>query len=71
MGAWLFPHATLSAAQVENARDAAPMEEFDLFDLGEDYGELTIFDLVGFYLDNPPEPASSAPAATKKHFGGC
>ena len=30
------------------------MEEFDLVDLGSDYGQLTVFELVGYYLENPP-----------------
>lgn len=67
----LLPYATLSAAEVKQASEAAEMESFDLFDLGEDYGELTIFDLVGHYLDNPPAPETNETVVKKKHFGGC
>jgi len=67
----LLPHATLSVAEATQASQAADMETFDTFDLGEDYGELTIFDLVGYYLDNPPAEQSTDPVVKKKHFGGC
>ena len=67
----LFPHASLSRAEAEAARTPLPMEEFDLIDLGEDYGPLTVFELVGFYLDNPPQPETVATVSRKKHFGGC
>lgn len=67
----LFPHATLSPAQVDAARNPLPMEEFDLIDLGSDYGELTVFELIGFWLENPPKADVVAAAPRKKHFGGC
>ncbi len=67
----LFPHASLSPAAVDAAREPAPMEEFDLIDLGSDYGQLTVFELVGYYLDNPPQPEAVATVSRKKHFGGC
>ena len=43
----LFPHASLSPAEAAAAREPLPMEEFDLVDLGSDYGQLTVFELVG------------------------
>ena len=67
----LLPHASLSPAEVEAAREPLPMEEFDLIDLGSDYGPLTVFELVGYYLDNPPQPDTVAAVSRKKHFGGC
>ena len=67
----LFPHASLSPAEVAAAREPAPMEAFDLIDLGSDYGQLTVFELVGYYLDNPPQPEAVATVSRKKHFGGC
>ena len=68
--AFLLPHASLSRVEAEAARTPAPMEEFDLVDLGEDYGQLSVFELVGYFLENPPEVAAG-PAPKKKHFGGC
>ena len=67
----LFPHASLSPAEIEAAREPLPMEEFDLIDLGSDYGQLTVFELIGYYLDNPPQPETVATVSRKKHFGGC
>jgi len=67
----LFPHASLSPAEAEAARTPMPMEEFDLIDLGGDYGPLTVFELVGYYLDNPPPPETVTTVSRKKHFGGC
>lgn len=48
-----------------------PMEEFDLVDLGSDYGELPVIELIGYYLENPPPAATAGAASKKKHFGGC
>ena len=67
----LFPHTSMSPAEVEAARNPMPMEEFDLVDLGSDYGQLTVFELVGYYLENPPEATAVETAPRKKHFGGC
>ena len=67
----LFPHASLTPAEAAAARDPRPMEDFDLLDLGRDYGALSVFELVGYYLDNPPEPAAVEAVKRKKHFGGC
>ncbi len=68
----LFPHTSMSPAEVEAARKPQPMEEFDLIDLGSDYGQLTVFELVGYYLENPtPAAAAGEAAPRKKHFGGC
>ena len=67
----LFPYTSLSPAEVEAAGNPLPMEEFDLVDLGSDYGQLTVFELVGYYLENPPQVATGETAPRKKHFGGC
>ena len=67
----LFPHTSMSPGEVEAARNPLPMEEFDLVDLGSDYGQLTVFELVGYYLENPPQAATVETTPRKKHFGGC
>lgn len=70
--ALLLPYATLSADDLKRSTEAADMETYDTFDLGEDFGELTIFDLIGHYLDNPPaEQTNDTVVKKKKHFGGC
>ena len=67
----LFPYTSMSAAEVQAAHEPLPMEEFDLVDLGSDYGELTVFELVGYYLENPPPAVTSETVPRRKHFGGC
>ena len=67
----LFPYTSLSPTEVEAAHEPLPMEEFDLVDLGNDYGQLTVFELVGYYLENPPPAATGEAAPRRKHFGGC
>ncbi len=69
--AWLFPYAAMSESQAQSVSEPATMEEFDLIDLGDDYGQLTIYELVGYFLENPPEPETAATVSRKKHFGGC
>ncbi len=71
LSAVLFPYSAMTREQVMSAQEPLPMEDFDLVDLGEDYGELSVFDLIGYYIDNPPEPATLENATRKKHFGGC
>lgn len=69
--ALIFPYASMTQAQAQAAQEPADLDSFGLFDLGADYGELTIFDLVGHYMDNPPQPESAGAPVKKKHFGGC
>ncbi|MGI9304469.1 MAG: hypothetical protein ACR2RB_17450, partial [Gammaproteobacteria bacterium] len=67
----LLPYATLPIAEATAAQQAVPMEEFDLIDLGEDYGQVSVFELVGHYVENPPQPEAVDAKPKKKHFGGC
>jgi len=49
-----------------------PMEDFDMIDLGEDYGMISVVELLGYYLDNPPElEVSTGVKPRKLQFGGC
>ena len=68
---YLYPLAAMPKEAALKARQPAEMDEFDLIDLGEDYGQLTIYDLIGFYMDNPPATAAGDSTPKKKHFGGC
>lgn len=67
----LFPYSAMTREQVMSAQQPLPMEDFDLVNLGEDYGQLSVFDLIGYYIDNPPKPVALNNAPRKKHFGGC
>lgn len=70
----LYPHARLSEADFNAINTPAAMENLELvIDLGDDYGAVTPIELMGFYLENPPQQASAGAAAIapKRHFGGC
>jgi len=67
----LYPHA--SRPEITQNNQAKNMEDFEeMINLGEDYGPMSVIDLMGFYLENPP---SSSPTKTltvpKVQFGGC
>ncbi|MEH6458052.1 MAG: hypothetical protein V7749_17110 [Cocleimonas sp.] len=67
----LYPHAI--SPKVAESKSPLAMEDFvDDIDLGEDLGPMSVIDLMGYYLENPPEPDnSSVPAIPKRQFGGC
>ena len=51
------------------ALDYAGMADLDL---GKDYGTVSVTDLVGYYIENPPAPKSASAQAEAPHrFGGC
>ena len=71
----LYPYARVSDETLAGSIAPKAMEEFDdVIDLGEDYGPMTIIELMGFYLDNPPQPKADNNQTTtppKREFGGC
>ena len=73
VAALLYPHAVLDSERVALLSTPQPMENFDLVvDLGEDYGVLTVIDLVAYYLENPPAKVQAGQAPViKREFGGC
>ncbi len=65
----LYPHT--SSPSVGLSKQAKSMEDFDVeIDLGEDFGPMTVIDLMGYYLENPPSPSSTT-TVPKRQFGGC
>ena len=46
------------------------VEEFPDINLGPNYGEISVTELMGYYMENPPEK-EAAEAPKKQHFGGC
>jgi hypothetical protein len=70
----LYPQARLSETQLDNIATPKSMEEIEqVIDLGDEYGPVTAIELMGYYLDNPPQPSAGGQAekAPKRQFGGC
>jgi hypothetical protein len=68
----LYSTTSMSSKQVIMAATPQPMEDFDMIDLGEDYGMISVVELLGYYLDNPPElEVSTGVKPRKLQFGGC
>ena len=67
-----FSLAALPRATVDTAKKPAPPETLPELDL-PGFGKVSVIDLMGYYIDNPPAPVGTggaAPAAAKR-FGGC
>lgn len=71
--AWVFfPLAALPEATVQAARTPQPAEAMGSVDLGDGFGSVAVSELMNYYIDNPPQPASpGTPTAPAVHFGGC
>lgn len=67
--------AALPRATIEAAARPAPAETLPDVDLGGGFGKVSVIDLIGFYIENPPAPAGAgaagAAAPATKRFGGC
>ena len=66
-----FSLAALPRATIAASKTPAPAETLPEIDL-PGFGKVTVIDLMGYYIDNPPAPvaAGGAPVAAKR-FGGC
>lgn len=61
-----MPKSTLAAAKVP-----VPPETLPELDLGG-FGKVTVLDLMGYYIDNPPAQVTAGGAVVApKRFGGC
>ncbi|TCS60603.1 hypothetical protein [Varunaivibrio sulfuroxidans] len=71
--AWLFfPLASLPKGTLQAAQKPQPAEAMGAVDLGDGFGSVAVSELMNYYIDNPPQPASpGTPAAPVVHFGGC
>ena len=66
-----FSLAALPRATIEAAKKPAPPEALPEIDL-PGFGKVSVIDLMGYYIDNPPAPAASGGAAAPaQRFGGC
>ena len=68
-----FRLAALPPETVAAAKQPAPPETLPDVDVGGGFGKVSVIELVGFYMENPPAPkgggGDAAPAV--KRFGGC
>lgn len=61
-----LPPETIAAVKVPVPPETLPDIEIPAF------GKVSILDLMGYYIDNPPAPAGAAGAApAAQRFGGC
>jgi hypothetical protein len=69
----LYPYAKLSETQLAKSATPQTMETFEqVINLGDDFGEMSVIDLMGHYLDSPPAPVGSTQISKpKRQFGGC
>ena len=51
----------------------APAETLPDLDIGGGFGKVSVIELVGFYIENPPAPKGAGGDASPavKRFGGC
>ena len=69
-----FRLAALPRDVVDAAKRPAAPETLPDVDLGGGFGRVSVIDLIGYYIENPPAKANvaggdAAPAA--RRFGGC
>ena len=67
-----FSLAALPRETIAASKKPAPAETLPELDL-PGFGKVTVIDLMGYYIDNPPAAVSAgggAPPAAKR-FGGC
>lgn len=66
-----FSLSAMSRETVAASKTPAPPETLPDLDL-PGFGKVSVIDLMGYYIDNPPAPvvAGGAPPAVKR-FGGC
>jgi hypothetical protein len=61
-----LPPEKLQAAQIPAGPEALP--DIDI----PGFGKVSVLDLMGYYIDNPPAPASATTATpATQRFGGC
>ncbi len=66
-----YPLAAISTEQSTTSKSVVSAEELGFIDLGE-FGEISVSDMVSYYIDNPPpEPIAGAPETGKIRFNGC
>lgn len=69
--ALLFPYAAVPAKTLKMARTPQPMQDLPDINLGPNFGRLPVTELVGYYLDHPPQPKAGGVIQQEQQFGGC
>jgi hypothetical protein len=49
----------------------APAETLPDIDLGGGFGRVSVMDLVGYYIENPPAGGAADAVPAARRFGGC
>ncbi len=65
-----FPLAALSPAELAQSKTPLEADEMGAVDLG-DFGTVSVLDLVGYYIENPPAPEVPGTRKKKVRFQGC
>ncbi len=69
-----FRLAALPRDAVDAAKRPAAPETLPDVDLGGGFGRVSVIDLIGYYIENPPATPNAAggdAAPAAKRFGGC
>lgn len=69
-----FRLAALPRDVVDAAKRPAAPETLPDVDLGGGFGRVSVIDLIGYYIENPPATPSAAggdAAPAARRFGGC
>ena len=70
VSAAVFPLAALSLAELAQSKTPVEADEMGAVDLG-DFGTVSVLDLVGYYMENPPAPEAPGTRKKKVRFQGC
>lgn len=72
LAATLFPFAAVSEKTLQFSRTPQAAENIPDIDLGKDFGTVSVDQLMGYYIDNPPAPPTPGAAPVRQQqFGGC
>ena len=68
-----FRLAALPGEAAAAMKQPAPAETLPDVDLGGGFGKVSVIELVGFYMENPPAPKGAGGDASPavKRLGGC
>ena len=69
-----FRWAALPQAAIDATKRPAPAETLPDVELGGGFGKVSVIELVGYYLENPPAPANApggAAGPAARRSGGC